>query len=429
MMPKTDPFLNEPIVTPYGLPDAEKPDKVGIVDAAIKAVKLENDVYALYDRFTRQRFSEDPEFNWFERAQTSPYILNYGDQLSRAKSNAEFNAIENRIKEELADKQALASLGTGTGMLLGMTAGMLSPTMAIPLVGQARGVKGVAQAFALAAAGATIQETTLFLSQETRTPEEVMAGIGTGTILGGLLGSAVSYLPRAARVRIEKEWKEAKFGDVVDDVEPPGVATMTVANPEAAADLSAATYKIHPDPGPLKGFLGKQSKVERATGRLNPVTRLATDVADIGPRVEKVLDSEGNLVDKIVDTPVPIEESAEFSRSLSDAGMKNVKNEEGIPTVIGGTVENRRIRHGAPLVKTIHYLDEAYMRYLYGEEVTPGIFGVNKLMAQLRSGMRMLPEGKLTKNQFNEEVVWALNTGDRSPSGIPQVDETAKAIR
>lgn len=426
-MPVVETAETQPLVTPFGRVQPEETDTASFLGAAQAAIELENDAYAVWEAVTRQRHPPEEGFNWFERAKRSPYALDYGDQLIRAQSTAEFDQIEARIKRQHENQQALASLGWFPALALGLISGGLSPTMAIPLVGQARGAKGVMQAFALAAAGATAQETTLFLSQETRTPEEFMVGVGAGTILGGLLGSSAVYLRNNAKNRIVNEWTGAVYGD--DMAPAPGVATISIRNPEGAANLSAAESKLHPDPGRLKGVYGEQSVLEAKTVRLNPVGRLITDQVEVGTRIETRVNEDGELVEVEVDTPVRVEEGEEFARGMSDMGMKFTENEAGVPTVKGGNVENRRVRHGAPLVKAIHALDESYMRYIYGEEVNPGVFGVNKLMAQLRSGARLLPKGKLTLKQFNEEITWALNTGDKSPSGIKQVDDAAKAIR
>lgn len=197
------PYNENNTLTPSATPNvvAEEPS---FLDVLPPAFRQENDVNAAWDYITGPRFQSDPQFEVQPAMDASPYRFDYYEQLGRAQSQDEFDHISNTITQEQEDRAMLASSG-GAGISASIVAGMASPTMFIPLLGPAKGVKGVAQALALGATAATSQEAALYLSQETRTGEEVALGIGAGTILSGALGSAAVYLRSSARARIEAD--------------------------------------------------------------------------------------------------------------------------------------------------------------------------------------------------------------------------------
>lgn len=175
------------------LPPEARPPESRLGDLPGAAFRMSNDVNALFDLLYEPTFPPDPTFDPFERAKQSPYYLNYGVELAQAQSEAEFQMKEWRIRRELEDRQIIAGqgwLGFGAAML----AQLVSPTSLIPLIGEARGVRGVAQAFGLAAAVSSAQEGVIYASHETGTKTEAFTGIAAGTVLGGLMGSAAVYL-------------------------------------------------------------------------------------------------------------------------------------------------------------------------------------------------------------------------------------------
>lgn len=179
-----------------------RPDlpEAGIGDIFGAAFTLESDVFAAYQHLTRPTFPVDNNFNLFDAIKDDPLAQDYADNLARAQSNDELNFIRGQINSELRAKQVLAS-GGWTGLVAGLTAGTLSPTLFIPLVGGAKGALGIAQTFGLAAAAAGAQEAALLGLHETRTWEEAAFGVAAGTVIGGLLGSAAKYMTPAAMER------------------------------------------------------------------------------------------------------------------------------------------------------------------------------------------------------------------------------------
>ena len=182
---------------PYQIrPRKEEPASATEVIGA--AFRLENDIVNWLDYSGRGRHAVDTDFDIADAAASSPLWDAHGERLSQAQSMAEFRSIEARLQREQADRELLGGAGLG-GMAAGMLAASFSPVMFVPLTGQARGSRGVAQAFALAGAAATTQEAVLLLNQELRTSVEAGIGIAAGTVLGGLLGSAAVYLRRGDR--------------------------------------------------------------------------------------------------------------------------------------------------------------------------------------------------------------------------------------
>ena len=178
------------------------------------AFRLENDVLAATDLFTRPEFETDPGFDIRAAVEGSEYRFNYPEQLGAARSADEFAAIEERIRQEEEDREILASAG-GAGIAAAIGAGVLSPTMFIPLTGGARGAKGVAQAFALAGAAGVGQEAILAAAQETRTPGEVGLGIAAATVIGGLLGSTSVFLSARKARKLELDMANSRGEETI----------------------------------------------------------------------------------------------------------------------------------------------------------------------------------------------------------------------
>ena len=247
-------------LTPYQIqpPIQEEPSAGRVLSSAFR---LENDVLNAVTFARRGTFAPDPNFDISPLAEASPWWNDHAETLAGAQSEIEFRALETRIEQENADRQLLAQAGIG-GFAAGMAAAVLSPTILIPLVGGARGVKGVTQAWALAAGAATAAELPLIANQLTRTTEETIINIAAGTVLGGVLGSTAVWIRSADRARLANDLMPdapqaerallvldadgaiRRIGDNVPLRLPPG----TVRSPQAAAeiqDLSRAVQTIN----------------------------------------------------------------------------------------------------------------------------------------------------------------------------------------
>ena len=208
------------------------------------AFRQENDLVNLAMLNLRPSFERDNEFNIIEALADDPLADQYADQLGRAQSQAELDFIRGRVEQELADKRVLAGAGFG-GFVAASLAGLVSPASLIPVAGQARGLKGVRDAFLLAGAGVTAQEATLYGLQETRTVQESVTGIAFGTVLGGLLGSASRYIEPRARVDLETRMANKR-----------GEMTISYADPSTGVSrqLDFDTIDVQPVTRPAQGL-------------------------------------------------------------------------------------------------------------------------------------------------------------------------------
>lgn len=112
-------------------------------------------------------------------------------------------ALKQQIDRENADRRTMDASGW-TGTAAGLIAGVLDPTLLVPVGGEislaGKGVWNVAKAGAIAGGvGVATQELGLQATQETRTAEESITNIGTGIVLGGLLGGGLGLLTRGQR--------------------------------------------------------------------------------------------------------------------------------------------------------------------------------------------------------------------------------------
>jgi hypothetical protein len=240
------PYNEEHTLQTAATPILETGEDPGFFDVLGPAFRQENDVFAVVDMLSRPVFDADPDFDVQAAVDESPFRLDYFEELARAQSQAEFDDISARLTREANERRQLAAAG-GAGIAASIVAGVASPTMFIPLMGPSRGVKGVAEAFALGAAAATSQEAVLYFAQERRTKEEALLGITAGTILGGALGSAGVYLRGQARARIEADMAHGQGAETISYAAGTSAREAVQATPTSPTrDLSAplADYDV-----------------------------------------------------------------------------------------------------------------------------------------------------------------------------------------
>jgi hypothetical protein len=185
------------------LPGADAAElKPSFVETIGSAFNLENDVANLYAHLNKPVFQPDPTFNFMSEFKKRQLPVDWMVPLAGSQSVQEFDTTLSRMQKEYQDRAVLAASGW-KGTAAAFAAGMLSPTVFIPIAGQARGAKGMSQILALAAAGATAQNGALFLNQEIRSEAELYAGIALDTALLGLMGAAYLRMTRPARAQVQ----------------------------------------------------------------------------------------------------------------------------------------------------------------------------------------------------------------------------------
>lgn len=169
-------------------------------EAALRQVNFVWNTLDVIDR-SFDNYERQPGFDPVNFGRSRPTWQRYEDSLIEAISERQFLDIERRLLQDENDMALLEAQGWG-GTIALLTAGILDPTVFVPLTAGARGAKGMAQAWGLAGAAATASELPLILNHE-REASEHFTGIAAGTVLGGLLGSASVLLRPEQRAGLE----------------------------------------------------------------------------------------------------------------------------------------------------------------------------------------------------------------------------------
>lgn len=258
----------------YAPPMAERDIEGSVFGAAFR---LENDVVNLIEYASRPGFTPDPTFDPMARAKDSPFFANNADSFMGIQSNAEWDFMEAKIAREYKDRALIEQAGVG-GIAAAMAAGLLSPTILIPMGSVARAptvASAAARGAGLTAFGIGIQEGVLHMNQETRTAQETAFAVGSGVVLGGLLGSAVRYLDPLDMDRIGADMVGQPNRQAILPLTPPpttggarqGLSAQAVPEDELLLDEDGLV-----DPGGLAPAFGKW--LDRPLSRLGPITRL-----------------------------------------------------------------------------------------------------------------------------------------------------------
>lgn len=226
------------------------------------ATELYNPVANFLEYMDRSPFEPDPNFDIAKIGPTSPLWESNTHHFMYAQSEAEFRSIEARLKRQKELESVIGGSGW-EGILAGVAMGSLSPTLLIPGVGGARGLRSVVQAAKLSALAATIDEIPIILNHMDYTQDDALIGIGGATVLGAILGSAAGFLSRGDFDRIAR--------DLDPEVEP------------AAQNIIGRTY-------------------DRAVKRWGPGDRSPKDLDFAGPGSPRMQAAAENL--RHVDTPV-----------------------------------------------------------------------------------------------------------------------------
>ncbi len=352
------------------------------------AAQQENMLVSAYNYMSeRSGFKDDPDHNPLDVIGGTKYEADLKPFVG-SRSEAETRSIMARIDREEANNRLLDAAGWG-GTVARVVTGVLDPTLMMPGAAVYRGTKAAATigrtalGVGLAATGqAALTEGALYATQETRTPGEVASNIGGAAILGGILGAAIGGLTAK---------EVASATRAINDVRAGIDREMSTGRPQPAGAASAVTQPLTLEPA---------FGLEKGLKHLSPITRLQQS---------------------------PFDTAKATVRDMADSGLSYRENWEGIPTSEGGTIETRVKMHNGPLYGTIAQMDDAYARYFFGRE---DVSAFERRTAPLRAGWARLTGndgGKLTFQEFREEIGKAMARGDQHP--IPQVAEAAQAFR
>lgn len=349
------------------------------------------------------------------------YFLEHGDKFVGSQSPAESLSIKGQIDQEEADKRLLAANGK-LGFVAQTMAGILDPTMLLPggvgIDAAKGGLTFSKAAVAMGKAGLlqTVgQEALLHATQQTRTFDESALNVASGTLLTALIGSgAVGLLAPAERAALETrlhadraamnehagnpstgEAPPAASGGQGEAIPPEAANANQPAGTALAASAGAAatdTRKIELVPFGLDQIPGVRTVVEKAS----PMQRLfgADSVS-----------------------------ARRAAADLAETSLLTKENLEGKVTTAGPALDREaRLMIHQGQVAIGDELSRVFSEYRFGDQVTaPRV----RALAEDISGRR--PDGKLTFDQFKEEVSDALRNGDQHE--IQQVQSAAQTIR
>lgn len=318
----------------------------------------------------------------------------YAHAFIGANSDDDVANVKSRIDQEQRRSDMLGSAGW-KGVAADLVAGATDPINLIPIGGEAvraaRTVNIGTTALRFARAGflaSTAQEAILHSAQETRTGEESAMNIATSTLLAGALGGAGGLLMKPVTQDLAKSVMKAgevfdrEHGGNVDGASvPTGFGSVGAA---AAQDTTLAQETF-------RSALGG----EKALAFSSPTMRLGSS---------------------------PSVEVRRIAQNLADQPLEFRKNLEGIETPV--SVESRIRQWQAPLASSLESLDDSFVKYRMGKDRSFG--DVAKIGAGdlLRRGA---PEGKMTYDEFSEEVGRAMRRGDQSDT--PEVTKAAQSMR
>lgn len=344
----------------------------------------------------RDEVVTDPEHNPFDLIKGTKYETD-PERFAYSRNADETRAIMQEWDEDDAAIATLSRSGRfGTVAMVGM--GLLDPTIFVPVAkvfsGAAAGYRAlriggdVALASGLTAA---VGEGVMAGTTPHYSGEDMALGIGTSTLLGGLLGTAAGALMSRAEKQTLVKSLQADREEWGADIAPPRPSAPAPAAAGAAASDTRALE--------LRNLPGL-SKVPDPTAKLSPPRRVLNAPFQAGRRA---------TVD-LVETPYIFRE-----------------NDAGVATTQGPALDRlAKLEVNKARVGLAQKLDDAYTRYRFGgaPETWRDSLGNRATRLMDYTGR---PREKASIPEFRSMVDDAMRNNDSH--AIPEVAEMAKYIR
>jgi len=361
-------------------------------------------------------FAPTPGYNPIDdvKAWKDPnYLLNNGAAFVGSQSPAESQSIKAQIDQETKDRSLLAANG-GTGFIAQTVAGILDPTLLLPggvAVDAARGGLAFSKAaINLGKAGlmqTTAQEALLQGTQETRTASESALNVASGTLLTALIGGGAARVFSAPeRAAIEtKLWQDR--ADINTHAENPASPEFKPTEPPAPANVNEPSGTAYP--AAVGAAATDTRKVELVDFGLNQVPGLRNVVEKTSP-MQRMFGAESVTARRA-------------AADLAETSLLTKENLEGGVTTAGPALDREaRLMIHQGQVRTGDELSSLFSDYRFGEQKSfPRARGVVEDLTGRAE------EGKMSFDQFKEEVTEALRNGDQHE--IPQVQQAAQFLR
>lgn len=357
------------------------------------AFRVDNNVVsALTDEGAGEPFGRigiNPDYSALDELSDEDKARYVGVLANLALADTPEDAMKIRLQadREMEDRQTLERAGIW-GTVASFGAGILDPINLLPVGGVAiKGARGGlgflrtgAQSARVGFLSSTAAEVGLQATQLTRTGEESGLNIAGGTVLAGVLGPALSLL-----------WRNPKAAEIAKQVEDEVRQAQALSRGEGGS-LSAAAA---------------------------PTTTLADETLRGALRLEKALKFQDPMLRTVQSESIV---TRRVSQELAELPLEMRKNEDGIATALGGSVESRIKTWQAPLAAALVDLDRLFVRYRLDRK--------KRLGDMARLGLRDLrgrADGKMTFAEFKAAVAEAMRRGDVHP--IPEVEQAAQTFR
>jgi len=270
------------------------PPALAVINAALER---ENSIVSTIDALWNGMSvssTRDPDYDPWADIQGTPYEEYWSAFADSA--NAGMTAmLKNQIDDEREGNQILSAAG-GFGFAASVAAGIVDPTILIPVGGElklaatgGRAIVRSAGSVALAGgAGTAISEGLLQGSQVTRTPQESALAIGSGALLSGFLGAGAAALLN----RVDKNAYDAtlKAFETLNEntANPP-------PRPTSAGAMAVDTFGLEDLSLSTTGGFGKAINVVAAASKwVGPNMRLQFSPSPVARRIAQQL-NEGSL--------------------------------------------------------------------------------------------------------------------------------------
>lgn len=359
-------FLTTDVNAAPEAPDPPSPTFGATVGAAFRQYNtIGSAAFNIYN-FSGVDNAPDPTYNAWDEIKGTPYVEHWKDFA--ASNNTRYTtALKNQIDQENEDKRTLAASGW-TGTFTGMGAGIVDPTLLVPIGGEVTAAKsgyslGKAALRGGVAGGALIgtQETALQATQETRPASESAVNIGGGIILGSLLGAGAHALLTPAEEKVGLSGYNALNDPNVNRVPSMADGGAATARQFSTDDLSVA---------------GSAAEVAAKAWKFNPSLRLNASPSKVVRQV---------------------------AQQLSENSMYQTIHAEG--ETLGSAVETAA-------------------QSLYRSRMGLAEQKVNDIFAEMKQSGIAMPRA-----DFNTAITEAGINGDIHPSGNEFVNRAAKALR
>lgn len=368
-------------------------------------------------------FAPEPDYNPLDdiRAWKEPkYFLEHGVNFIGSRSRAETAAIKDQIDAETKDKAALAANG-GIGFVAQTMAGLLDPTLLLPggvAVDASKGglsfAKAAVQVGKAGLVQTAAQEGLLQATQETRTAEESALNIASGTLLTAIIGGgAAAALAPAERAALEARL-HADRAEMNTHAENP-------ASPEIAPSIGTEKISTAPEAANANEPAGTGSAA--SVGAAASDTR-QIELADFGlnkvPGLNRLIEKTSPMQRLFGAESVTARRAA---ADLAETSLLTKENLEGGVTTAGPAVDREaRLLINQLQVASGDELNRLFSEYRFGEQ---------KSFPRMRAGAEDLtgraPEGKLSFDEFKEQITDALRNGDVHEN--PQAQAAAQFLR